>query len=435
MNALLENLVSRVAHGIATGAAPSSIGVDSQEDARVLPSVEEYLAKGQDLKRWWDDIDSRGGPTDRFPLERTYNRPARSYGFFGTAPVQGSTMPVMGNVQEMMYDQVRGPSLLNRDSSEWMWGQLREFVMKYFMRISSFRQPESYVDATSPTPPPALSKLTWCAKPDVSLVGFGFSQLFNKRMGTREVRPFSSLDRHAIVDQREIGSIWEWILLKVRIFDFSFGAYPFGPEGPELVFGLNEESFLVVHKDFVTYRDRPEPGILGEYGIGYSFVRSPIQGLLRYGPGEFDAAIELIKFRITEAGYITVRMIFISNRPVEVARVAIDPVGIGFGLANAFTMGFAKPFLAPARRILDLLPLRIEFDPVTTYVNLWNIATRGDAAQSLCISREQFEKVFLLQHFKQHYQTVTGSLLTWRQIPDWLDQAKLPPWVISGLSS
>jgi hypothetical protein len=40
----------------------------------------------------------------------------------------------------------------------------------------------------------------------------------------------------------------------------------------------------------------------------------------------------------------------------------------------------------------------------------------------------------LIQHFMQHYQLMVGSLLTWRQIPSWLqrDQGHLPEWVIRG---
>ena len=51
------------------------------------------------------------------------------------------------------------------------------------------------------------------------------------------------------------------------------------------------------------------------------------------------------------------------------------------------------------------------------------------------ISRRQLEKDFLVQHFKQHYVTIVGSLLTWRQIPDWLDGRALPEWVLTGKSS
>ena len=249
-----------------------------EEDTRVLSWTPEYLERGQALLCWWREMERSGGPTEKFHLERSFNQPTRSFGFYGTAPVGGTMLPVMGNVQEMFYDQVRAPKALGKDTAEWFSAQLAEFVMKYFMRITSFRQPEAFVDASQPIPPPALARLSWCSKSSESRLGFGFSQLFNKPAGSSAIYPFPTYDRAAIVDQRDIGRLFDWILLKVRIFDFNFNFRPFGESGPELVFGENEESYLVVHKDFVNYRIRPIPGVLGEYGIGYAFVRESGSG-------------------------------------------------------------------------------------------------------------------------------------------------------------
>jgi hypothetical protein len=404
----------------------------------VLPRVSEYLAKGLDLKRWWDEVERSGGPDERqrFPLERNFNRPNRSFGFYGEAPVGGAMMPVMGNVQEMFYDQTRAPASLGRDSAEWMWEQVREFVMKYFMRVSSFREPEAYVDTTNPIPPPALSRLSWCPQPEEGeRKGFGFSQIFYKRPGSDIVQAFPTYEQFAIVDQREIGKTYEWVVLRVRIFDFNINARPFGRNGPELVFGANEQSYLVAHKAFVNYKERHLPGVLGDYGIGYAFIRNPVQGPFGYGPGEFDAAIEMINFRVYETGYVSVRMVFIANRPTQISNITVDPISWSFSLADLFSFGLASRLLSPARDIFDQLPFRFNVDLVSAYVTGANLISGGTAAQTLCISIEQLEKMFLLQHFKQHYQTVVGSLLTWRQIPDWLDEKNLPAWVISGISS
>jgi hypothetical protein len=403
-----------------------------ESDMRVLPTVEEYLARGVALKRWWKKVESQGGPENKFPLERSFNQPTRSYGFYADAPVGDQMMPVMGNVQEMFYDQTRAPASLGRESAQWMWTQLREFVMKYFMRISSFREPEAYIDASYPAPPPALSRLSWCPQPRDSRVGFGFTQLFNKPVGSNVINAFPSYDRNAIVDQRDLGKLYDWIVLKVRIFDFSINFRPFGENGPELVFGENEESYLVVHEEFVSHTDNPVPGVLGDYGIGYAFVRNPTQGPFGYGPGAFDAAIELINFRIYETGYISVRMIFIANRPKEVANVVIDPVNWGFKLADIFSLGLASHLFAPARGFLDQFPLKFNLDPVKSYIAGANLLSGNDAARTLCISMDRLEKFFLLQHFKQHYETIIGTLLTWRQAPDWLDEKNLPAWVRSG---
>lgn len=409
---------------------------EMEVDLQVLPRVQEYLSKGLDLLHWWREVESRGGPENQFPLERSFNRPNRSFGFYGEAPVSGSMMPVMGNVQEMFYDQVRSPVALQREATEWIWMQVREFVMKYFMRVSSFREPEAHVDSTNPIPPPALSRLSWCPEPEqAERKGFGFQQIFYKPVGTGVVQAFPSYDQFAIVDQRELGKKFDWVILKVRIFDFNVAARLFGPAGPELVFGANEQSYLVDHQEFVNYKENHIPGVYGDYGIGYAFIKSPIPGPFGYGPGEFDAAIELINFRVYKTGYITVRMVFIANRPTRIANLTVDPVNWGLSLANTLSFGLASPFITPAKDLLGRLPLRFDVDPVSAYVSGANLVSGGAAARTLCISIQQLEKFFLLQHFKQHYQTVVGSLLTWRQIPDWLDQKNLPNWVISGISS
>jgi hypothetical protein len=456
----LETAAGRLAHGLTAprAGAPSQPVTQSvnaaptpaelERDTRVLDNVPLYLARGIDLKRWWDQVDALGGPEDRFPLERSFNRPTRSYGFYGDAPVGGELMPVMGNVQEMFYDQIKAAPAGAGEGADWIWQQARQFVMKYFMRVSSFRVPETYSDASQPVPPPALARLSWCPDSVVGRVGFGFSQLFHKDFGKNVVEPFPSFDRHAIVDQRDVGRLYEWLLLKVRIFDFAFGLRPFGSAGPELTFELNEESYLVVHDDFVNFREgealaavnaelagQGKPKVLGEYGIGYAFVKTPVAGLFAYGPGAFDAAIELINFRIYETGYISVRMIFISNRPTKVMNFVIDPVDWSFRLADVFSFGLASRALAPVRDVFRSLPLRVTVDPVNAYVDAANLISNGDAARTLCISRETLEKLFLVQHFRQHYQTVLGSLETWRFVGNWLDEKQLPPWIISGISS
>jgi hypothetical protein len=404
-----------------------------QEHAKVLLSVPEYLAKGLDLKRWWDEVERRGGPERRFPLERSFNRPTRSYGFFGEAPVGGIMMPVMGNVQEMFYDQAREFATAGRSAAEWNAAQMREFALKYFMRISSFRPPEIYVEASQPRLPQPLEWLSWCPVAPSNQVGFGFKQLFYGRLGSSAPQAFPNFEQAAIVDQRQVGRLFDWLLLKVRIFDFAFRWRPLGAAGPDLTFALNEESYLVVHRQFINDKDSPLPGVLGDFGIGYSFVKNPTRGPFGYGPGEFDAALELINFRVYENGYISVRMVFISNRPKTITHVEVNPVRWGFFLADFFSLGLVSRWLRPAREVLERFPLQFTVDPVRAYVSATGLLTGGYANHALCVSLEQLEKAFLLQHFKQHYETILGSLATWRRFPDWLDEKSLPDWVTSGV--
>jgi hypothetical protein len=86
------------------------------------------------------------------------------------------------------------------------------------------------------------------------------------------------------------------------------------------------------------------------------------------------------------------------------------------------------------KQAFDELPLRLpDFDPVTTYISLANGLTGGEAARQFGISLEQLEKSMLVQHYMEHYRMVVGSLLTWRQIPDWLDRSAIPEWANTGL--
>jgi hypothetical protein len=83
------------------------------------------------------------------------------------------------------------------------------------------------------------------------------------------------------------------------------------------------------------------------------------------------------------------------------------------------------------------LPFRPgSFDPVFAGIDLLNLMTLGQASKQLCISKEQLEKIFLIFHFNQYYTMITGSLLTWRQIPNWLaPEEELPPFVVTGRTS
>ena len=41
-------------------------------------------------------------------------------------------------------------------------------------------------------------------------------------------------------------------------------------------------------------------------------------------------------------------------------------------------------------------------------------------------------KLFLYYHYIVIYMLVANSVMTWRQIPDWLDADNLPDWVKKG---
>ena len=405
----------------------------TKDDETILNSVDRYLADGLALKRWWDASEPQSRFDQKFDLTRPFNRPSVSYGFFGKAPVTNGTMSVMGNVQDMLYDQPKVPPARQQESVEWMRQQLREFALRYFMRVSSFRQPETAISETHPAPPSFLANLSLCPRPDILREGFGYQQLYYKTMNG-EIGKFA--DQSAIVDVREIGDKYEWIVLKVKIFNFAFKVQPLGPTGPDMRFALDESSYLVMTRDFLRDETKAVPGTAGRYQVGYAFIKNIEPSVIAYGPGEFAAAIELIEFRISDTGEVSTHMVFVVNRPDKITNVAVDPVGWSFGAANLFSLGTASWFMNPIRDALKKLPLTFgTFDPVYTSIDLLNRVSANQAAERLCISKDAIDKSFLVQHFNQHYETIVGSLLTWRQIRDWLDSSSLPQWVVTGRSS
>jgi hypothetical protein len=436
-SAPVDGAISRLLHAVnrpaLSAAEPAPERDFTAEEQQVIDSAEQYLEDGIRLLRWWEAAELHSSFSERFDLQRSYNQAASSYGFFGSIDVRGRALPLMGNVQEMVYDNPRVPSRVSQDVASWIRDQVREFVLRYFMRISDFRQPESAATYARPAPTPIFSRLTWCPGRDVVEEGFGFSQQFYKLRTNGRIGRFPPDRASKIIDLRELGDTYEWIIAKVRIFDFDVTLRPFGESGPELVFTLNEESHLVLSRELITNQDDPAANVLGDYAVGYAFIKTPQSGFLAYGPGRFEAAVEIIRFRVIRGGGIRVHMVFVANRPASIASVSADPIDWGIWAVTWLTAGTGWQILRPVRELLDRRPFRIgTFDPVYGYVSLANGLTGGAAARQLCISREALDKQFLVQHFKQHYQTLVGSLLTWRQITDWTDESSLPDWVVNG---
>jgi hypothetical protein len=409
----------------------------TDEERVILNRMDSYLAAGLELKQWWDQARVPNSFAERFELGLTFNQPDRSYGFFDEISVAGRIMPIMGNMQNMCFDQMKGPNGQTAETAQWMRDQLREYVLRYFMRVSDFRQPQGTMDHGHPELPLYLRPFSLCPPEDPRRVGFGFSQVFYKRSDTGQIGRFPEEERFAIVDLRDIGQKYDWIVANVRIFDFSFTYMPFGPGAPHIVLPLSESSYIVLTRDFITHTDNPTPGVLGRYGLGYAFIKDPTPSLTAHGPGQFDAAIELIDFQMLDDGRVSVEMVFVVNRPEKLINLSLNPINWGITLADLMSFGLTSRLFASTQGGLD--PLRSsgsDVDPVYAFIWLANVLTGGQAAQQLCLSRDELDKQLLVKHFMQHYQTIAGALHTWRQIPDWLaGEDKLPQWIVKGISS
>jgi hypothetical protein len=406
-------------------------GVMNAVDRAILQHAERTLADGMELVRWWEERDRTDDYPERFEVVREYNDSGRSFGFFDTTVIGGAPLPVMGIVQEMFYDRQK------MASGETIRAQLKEFVLKYFMRVSHLRQPEA-VPAGDPVPLTGLQRaLSWLPDDGERRVGFGYQQLYYKRRDSSKIGKFAPSEQSAIVDLRDIGTIYDWILLKVNIFDFNLSFAPFGSEAPKLQMPLKESTYLVLGPPFVTNRDNPAPGVLGQYGFGYAFVPYAPEGagVIAYGPGHFAAAIQNVDFTVMADGEIRVRAAFVVNRPDRIANVDIDPIDWGFRLADMMTFGAASRVMAPMKAVADTLPLRVSgIDPISSYIWMANAVTGGMAGRRLGHSKMVLEKRMLVQHFMQHYEMLTSSLLIWRMVADWTDAERVPAFCREGVA-
>jgi hypothetical protein len=399
----------------------------SGEDRVLIAKVESALDAGRALQSWWEQVDAEKHYQVCFPLTRNFNRPDMSFGFFDQTTIQGRNMPVMGTVEDMLYDQPK------HGDREKLRDEFREFVLHYFLRVTDFREPKASASSQASCLPGWLRDLGWCPDSEFVSTGFGYSQYFYKKRSNGLVGRFPDDQRFSIVDLRRLVNEYEWIVVKVRIFDFDLKLTPFGRNRPQAVVPLREESYLVLSSDFLTDEVNPSPGIAGSYGFGYAFIKhSQTGGVLAYGPGLFDAAFKRITFQILRDGQTRVHLAFVANRPTKVLNFPLFDWTMR--LADVASMGMASRVLSPGVGN-GVEPASHDFDPLIASITLANLFSGGRAAEDFCVSKEQLEKDMLVQHFRQHYQMLLGSLFTWRQIADWQDADGLPEWVITGTNS
>ncbi len=408
----------------------------SETERRLLEAVPKALRDGVDLLRWWQQADADNSYEERYEEAAVFNRPEdKSYGFFDCVKLSSGRVRVNGNVQEMFYDEPKAPPGYEGTAVDWLDGQIREFILRYFMRVSDYRQPHPVPESDSAASS-GLGMSGAHPEEDSAIEGFGFSQIHYKRRGDAEAGSFAEEERGAIVDLRRFDDEFEWIVLKNPIFSFGLDLKPFGKSGPQMRMPAKVFNYLVLSPDFVVNEERPEPGIRGRYGFGYAFVNDPEPSAFGYGPGKLEPAFEQMVWEIRDSGEITVRAVFVAEEPRGILNLSVDPLAWGFQLGK-IVGGPAYEAVQPLKRFWDKLPLtNVTFDPVLPTVRMLNLVTAGQAAKRLGISKNHIVKEALFLHFLQHYQTIVGSLQTWRQIPDWTaGEETLPQFVVTGRSS
>lgn len=400
----------------------------SFEEVNLLSNVDTCLAEGVAIMHWWEWAEANGAITDSFELSRVFNRPDSGHSFFADIPLPQGTLPAMGDIPLVFYDQPK-----DKEVDRWT-REVRAFALEYFLRITDFRLPQVVVSPNDPQPPSVLLPFSGCPRGYVNREGFGFEQLYYKRRDTGEIGRFTDQQRFAIVGAEALRRDYEWVVGKVRIFDFDL-SFPLNPNLPRFSAPLAETQYVILSDAFV--HDTLVPGGESRFSVGYAMLR-PLHdhSVLAYGPGQFEAGFQRFDFLVDAEGTVQVKMPFVVNRPTKILDISLDPLDWGFRLASWFSGGASDEILEPLHAAVDSLPLRPGgFDPVLTGIRLANFFTLGQASQQLCISKESLERFFLIFHFNQYYTMITGSLLTWRQIRDWLDTAAIPTWVKTGVSS
>lgn len=405
----------------------------TDEDRDLLNGVDRALADGLAMKRWWEQTNAAKSFAKRVELVREFNESQSSFAFFDDVSLDGQTLPIMGTVDEMMYDrQKEKPSEEYRD-------QFREFILHYFMRVSSYRPPTAIVETGQARHSDVQSffqPLSWCPAGAFTRAGFGYSQHYFKLRESGLVGKFRERDWYSIVDLREIGKTFEWIIVKVRIFDTGLALKPFGPKSFSIEFPQEEEFYLIISPEFVTCQDHPTPGVLGRYGFGYAILRRGEQrrAFAHSAADVFRTGFQLLNFELDNKGKSSVQLAMTVNRPKRILDLDLNPVTLAFGLADLMSFGFASRLFLPVGGMLERLSPRIGgFDPVTAYMSLADALSAGISAEQLCMSMETIEKGMLLDNFMQHYHLIVSSIVTWRHTQNWLDPAELSQVAMSGV--
>lgn len=406
----------------------------SAGERQLLAGVDSAIAGAVELESWWREVDAAGAYPERFDLS-VHGRSTRGFGFFGEAEIGGANLPIMGCVQEQLFDRPKriGASRSDRDrAAEWIDRQIRELTLRYFLRICDFQQPEAFPGSNGHSPPAYLRSFGWATHERDGGASAGFEQVFGKLKATGEIRRFSGSDRHAIVDLREVGRTWEWIVLKVEILSFKLVLAPFGQRYPHGTVPASEPSYLVISEDLVADQAEPEPepeGDRGRYGYGAAFLPAADESLLASGLGRFTAALHALRFQVKNSGEVVARTVFVANRPSEVVQLSPDPVDWGFRMADRMSFGSASALLEPMQKMWHRMPAGFGLELMQAFVSAANRMTDSGAARSLGISRKQLHKSFLVAQLTQHHNAVAGTLAAWRQISDWTDRENLPDWV------
>lgn len=383
----------------------------TSEDWRILNQVDDSLAAGIGVYEWWKKTDAADSYRERLDLERSFNPAHRSFAFFDDAPLPMGRFPVLGMVQEMTFD-------FSRAAPQDTRSQIREFVMRYLLRVSDHKRPTGLMRRTP----------KWTSEQVEQLEGWGYSQVYYKLRGNGAVGKFPDDAQARIVDMRSLNTAYDWIVFQGRLFNLVVDLPPLYsiPRVVVPLAGFTEE-FVVASADLLVCEEDPAPGVLGRYGYCCATLRddSLRRGPLLWGPGRFYPGFAAFLFEVKSSGETVVSAPFAVNRPERVFGFDPDPVEVGTSMLDSMSFGLAS------RVVPDFAQ---GVDPVLSPIAVLNRATANILADRLDLSKEGLERYLLLEHFNSVYDLLAGAALTYCLVPDWTaPESELPKWVQTGV--
>jgi hypothetical protein len=409
---------------------PASAALNA-EDQAILDNVPAAIAQGRDLKAWWERARKIPELLGRFPVSRQFHQPNVNFGFLHDAVLRAGVLPVAGVTQDQLFDFPKVPAGMSGRDPQWVRDQAREFMMRYFMRLTYTAVPNLVPQGPEKQPPRALAPLSRCGPGGAKSYGWGYEQWYYQLAGSGEIGKFPDSQRYQTIDLREIGPKYSWVVFKIDIFHFDFTIPPV-PTGPQLQIPMPQPVYAVCTPDFVVNQENPRPGVLGEYGYGYSVVPNPnYKTLFAAGPSKITNTIETLHLRVLDTGEVRAHMDFVTPQPPQI--LEFKPVEWSFRIADLFTFGAASTLLAPVKRVLE--GFEPDIDPVYTSVRLLNLLTLGVAADDYCITKEQLFKLLMVLHFTDAFNMFTMTASHFRMVPDWTDTQSLPDWARYGTFS
>lgn len=398
----------------------------TDHDKAILANVDMAIRQGRELNRWWQGNKSA---VTRIPFMRQlHNPPEWNFGFLENAVTSAGSLPVAGVSQCQLYSSPEGPgAAVTKPDIEFVRRQAREFMMRHFMRLTSAKNPAVAEGE------PALPK----ARPGAAAAkrhGWGYQQVLYKLAKNGRIGKFPEDQQTQIVDLRDIGPVYDWIVFQVRIFGFDITVDLSPGDGPKLQVSTEQPVYTVLTPEFVVENPkdgirRAKDGVVASYGYGYSVVPDTTrQSIIAALPSSIDNTLETLRLDVHEDGRIWACMDFITPQPARILN--LDPVSLGFRVADFFSFGAASRVLAPVKKTLtELVPSP---DPVYAGISLLNAATANAASDYLSIDKRHLFMKLMALHYTDVYDMYNLSASHFRQIDDWTDKASLPEWARFG---